>query len=150
MLRCRSPLLLALRMLSPSSYSLTSNPKFHPPSASQPISNLPLKTPFSDYCGFSQSQRMRMTPSKCFSATTADPIPISPSDQAQPHFQNPQEPDSLSLVVVSFYKFADFPDHADLRKPLKQLCQDLVLFNSFIIYFFTLKCCCALFIYVLF
>lgn len=30
------------------------------------------------------------------------------------------------LVVVSFYKFSDFPDHADLRKPLKKLCQDLV------------------------
>lgn len=30
------------------------------------------------------------------------------------------------LVVVSFYKFTDFPDHADLRKPLKQLCEDLV------------------------
>uniref|UniRef100_A0A7N0TJU3 Rhodanese domain-containing protein n=1 Tax=Kalanchoe fedtschenkoi TaxID=63787 RepID=A0A7N0TJU3_KALFE len=29
------------------------------------------------------------------------------------------------LVVVSFYKFADFPDHADLRKPLKLLCEDL-------------------------
>ncbi|GAB2288086.1 Aldo-keto reductase str7 [Dionaea muscipula] len=30
-----------------------------------------------------------------------------------------------SLVVVSFYKFADFPDHADLRKPLKDLCEKL-------------------------
>lgn len=30
------------------------------------------------------------------------------------------------LVVVSFYKFADFPDHADLRKPLKELCERLV------------------------
>ncbi|XP_042011852.1 rhodanese-like domain-containing protein 7 [Salvia splendens] len=29
------------------------------------------------------------------------------------------------LVVVSFYKFADFPDHADLRKPLKELCERL-------------------------
>ncbi|XWS14691.1 hypothetical protein CRYUN_Cryun35bG0031000 [Craigia yunnanensis] len=123
MLRCRSPLLLALRMLSSSSF-LTSNPKFHLPSTSQPISNLPLKIPFSDSCGFSQSQSM--TPSNCFSATAADPIPISPSDQAQPHCQNPQEPDSLSLVVVSFYKFADFPDYAALRKPLKQLCQDLM------------------------
>lgn len=32
-------------------------------------------------------------------------------------------------MVVSFYKFADFPDHADLRKPLKELCERLeVLF----------------------
>ncbi|EPS57425.1 hypothetical protein M569_17393, partial [Genlisea aurea] len=30
-----------------------------------------------------------------------------------------------SLVVVSFYKFADYPDHADLRKPLKDLCERL-------------------------
>ncbi|PKA66980.1 Rhodanese-like domain-containing protein 7 [Apostasia shenzhenica] len=29
------------------------------------------------------------------------------------------------LVVVSFYKFADFPDHTALRKPLKDLCQEL-------------------------
>ncbi|KMT17435.1 hypothetical protein BVRB_2g038870 [Beta vulgaris subsp. vulgaris] len=29
------------------------------------------------------------------------------------------------LVVVSFYKFADFPDHANFRNPIKQLCQDL-------------------------
>ncbi|XWS65617.1 hypothetical protein CRYUN_Cryun05aG0129000 [Craigia yunnanensis] len=122
MLRCRSPPLLALRMLSSSS-SLTSNPKFHLPSTSQPISNLRLKTPFSDSCGFSQSQRM--TPSNCFSATATDPIPISPLDQVQPHCQNPQEPDSLSLVVVSFYKFAGFPNHAALRKPLRQLCHDL-------------------------
>ncbi|KAG9443245.1 hypothetical protein H6P81_014585 [Aristolochia fimbriata] len=27
------------------------------------------------------------------------------------------------LTVVSFYKFADFPDHADMRKPLKDLCE---------------------------
>lgn len=31
------------------------------------------------------------------------------------------------LVVVSFYKFADFPDHVDLRKPLKELCEQLVV-----------------------
>jgi len=31
-----------------------------------------------------------------------------------------------SLVVVSFYKFADFPEHADFRKPLKDLCEKLV------------------------
>ncbi|XP_010525417.1 PREDICTED: rhodanese-like domain-containing protein 7 [Tarenaya hassleriana] len=35
------------------------------------------------------------------------------------------ESDLNSLVVVSFYKFADFPDHADLRKPLKELCEEL-------------------------
>ncbi|KAG6522326.1 hypothetical protein ZIOFF_019465 [Zingiber officinale] len=30
------------------------------------------------------------------------------------------------LVVLSFYKFADFPDHATMRKPLKELCEDVV------------------------
>lgn len=30
-----------------------------------------------------------------------------------------------TLVVVSFYKFADLPDHAEFRKPLKDLCQRL-------------------------
>ncbi|KAL0844681.1 hypothetical protein Bca101_017927 [Brassica carinata] len=34
--------------------------------------------------------------------------------------------DISSLVVVSFYKFAGFPDNADLRKPLKDLCEELV------------------------
>ncbi|KAH9308843.1 hypothetical protein KI387_036754, partial [Taxus chinensis] len=30
-----------------------------------------------------------------------------------------------SLVLVSFYKFADFPDHADMRSPLRELCEEL-------------------------
>lgn len=30
------------------------------------------------------------------------------------------------LVVVSFYRFADFPDHAAMRQPLKDLCEDVV------------------------
>jgi len=31
-----------------------------------------------------------------------------------------------ALVVVSFYRFADFPDHATFRRPLKELCEELV------------------------
>lgn len=31
-----------------------------------------------------------------------------------------------ALVVVSFYRFADFPDHAAFRRPLKELCEELV------------------------
>ncbi|WJX67895.1 Aldo-keto reductase str7 [Trifolium repens] len=50
--------------------------------------------------------------SKCF--TQSDAIPVSESDYSID-----------SLVVVSFYKFADFPDHAVFRDPLKQLCQQL-------------------------
>ncbi|KAI7729371.1 hypothetical protein M8C21_007783 [Ambrosia artemisiifolia] len=37
------------------------------------------------------------------------------------------------LVVVSFYKFADFPDHADLRKPLKDLCEKLYISGGIIL-----------------
>lgn len=126
-LRCGSPLLLALRMLassSPSSSSLFfSNPKlYHLPSSPQPLFVLPFIYPLSGFCASSHPRRMTL--SMCFSAATAaDPIPTS--DPLPPHSF-----DSQSLVVVSFYKFADFPDHADLRKPLKQLCQDLVLLIS--------------------
>lgn len=31
-----------------------------------------------------------------------------------------------ALLVVSFYRFADFNDHAALRRPLKDLCEELV------------------------
>ncbi|XP_062231107.1 rhodanese-like domain-containing protein 7 isoform X5 [Phragmites australis] len=30
-----------------------------------------------------------------------------------------------ALAVVSFYRFADFPDHAAFRRPLKELCEEL-------------------------
>ncbi|KAL6865022.1 hypothetical protein ACP4OV_016173 [Aristida adscensionis] len=30
-----------------------------------------------------------------------------------------------ALVVVSFYRFADLPDHAAFRRPLKELCEEL-------------------------
>lgn len=41
--------------------------------------------------------------------------------------------EELQLVVVSFYKFADFPDHADLRKPLKELCEKLYISGGIIL-----------------
>ncbi|EOY20181.1 Rhodanese/Cell cycle control phosphatase superfamily protein isoform 3 [Theobroma cacao] len=120
MLRCRPPLSLALRMLSSSSHTSNPNPIFHLPCTSRPTSGLPLKARLSNSC----SSDRRMTLSKCFTGAAADPIPVSSS--GKPHCcQNPEEPDSDSLVVVSFYRFADFPDHADLRKPLKKLCEDL-------------------------
>jgi len=31
-----------------------------------------------------------------------------------------------ALVVVSFYRFTDYPDHAAFRQPLKELCEELV------------------------
>ncbi|GMI70218.1 hypothetical protein HRI_000691100 [Hibiscus trionum] len=125
MLRCGSSLLLALRMLSssPSSSLIFSNPKPFSlnqlPSSPNPSCVLPL------YSSCAPFHPRRMTLSKCFSA---DPIPASPSDPLRPH-----SPDSQSLLVVSFYKFADFPDHADLRKPLKQLCQDLYVSGGIIL-----------------
>ncbi|KAJ0979202.1 hypothetical protein J5N97_014676 [Dioscorea zingiberensis] len=38
-----------------------------------------------------------------------------------------------ALVVVSFYKFADFPDHAVMRKPLKDLCEELHISGGIIL-----------------
>ncbi|KAF2305782.1 hypothetical protein GH714_008173 [Hevea brasiliensis] len=63
-----------------------------------------------------------MTFPKCFFASgyaPADPVPISGTTEFND--PNPQS----TLVVVSFYKFADFPDYANLRKPLKELCEEL-------------------------
>lgn len=58
-----------------------------------------------------------MTLSKCFSHSGPTyAIPVSGLVESG---------EVESLVVVSFYKFADFPDHAVLRVPLKQLCQQL-------------------------
>lgn len=63
--------------------------------------------------------------SKCFSST--NPVPILKANASR---KEEVEGSGLSsdppLVVVSFYKFADFPDHVDLRKPLKELCEQLV------------------------
>lgn len=45
--------------------------------------------------------------------------------------------DHPTLVVVSFYRFADFPDHASMRKPLKDLCEEVVSkWNTNIFFFY--------------
>lgn len=122
------PPLAAARMLSPppppqphsqpsissgvsNSISTTKNtkPKLLP-TQSQPktLSSSPLKSTVA--CSSSGPIRQNMTTvSQCFSTK-----------------QEAVESDKSSLLVVSFYKFADFPDHADLRKPLKDLCEELV------------------------
>ncbi|RVX03058.1 Rhodanese-like domain-containing protein 7 [Vitis vinifera] len=64
----------------------------------------------------SQAFPQSITLSKCFSVTPASPVVASEDSEVQSRD---------SLVVVSFYKFADFHDHADLRKPLKALCEEL-------------------------
>ncbi|XP_021758246.1 rhodanese-like domain-containing protein 7 isoform X2 [Chenopodium quinoa] len=56
------------------------------------------------------------TPPNCFSAADSFNSELAASDSIEP---------SSLLVVVSFYKFADFPDHADFRYPIKRLCEEL-------------------------
>lgn len=123
--RRRDPLVLALRMLSSSSSSYSANPK--------PLLYLPCTSPIPrlsvfhhHHCSsFSFSRCLprtqSMTISRCFFSGPIDLIPLS-----QNHEPGSNDPDSQSLVVVSFYKFADFPDYARLRTPLKELCQELV------------------------
>ncbi|GFY83532.1 rhodanese/cell cycle control phosphatase superfamily protein [Actinidia rufa] len=65
-----------------------------------------------------------MSLSQCFSAT-ANPVAVSKPPDSRSEERESNESSSQPLVVVSFYKFADFPDHADLRKPLKDLCEKL-------------------------
>ncbi|KAF7830854.1 rhodanese-like domain-containing protein 7 [Senna tora] len=126
MLRSRTHPLLALRMLSPSSPSssapcdtkLPSIFRSSSPNSKFSLSQLPPPPLFSN----SGNTPRRMTLSRCCSGVSS-PIPIS----GKPDTKGP-EPDSddpQSLLVVSFYKFADFPDHAHMRKPLKGLCEEL-------------------------
>ncbi|CAH9121547.1 unnamed protein product [Cuscuta epithymum] len=64
------------------------------------------------------------TLSKCFSSTT--PVSsILDSTSAGSGSEMLGSGTESKLVVVSFYKFADFPDHAELREPLKELCEQL-------------------------
>ncbi|XP_047148400.1 rhodanese-like domain-containing protein 7 isoform X1 [Vigna umbellata] len=123
MLRSRTiipplPPLLALsaRLPSPSQSPLLS-PSVTPSEATLSCSGTP-KPSFHSFSLFSNSHTLQtMTLSKCFSHIGPTvPIPDPPGSEP--------EPDS-PLVVVSFYKFADFPDHALMRSPLKQLCQRL-------------------------
>ncbi|CAB4301536.1 unnamed protein product [Prunus armeniaca] len=121
MLRCTAPPSLSLRMISsPSLRSITPNPRLHPTSSISEPSNHhpqlffnPVRISLCDSHGVPQS----MTLSRCFSGQTS-PVPISSSPESN-------NSDSQILVVVSFYKFADFPDHARLRQPLKLLCEEL-------------------------
>ncbi|CAN0877198.1 Rhodanese-like domain-containing protein 7 [Linum grandiflorum] len=111
MLRCRAPLVFFLRMLPPPP-SLNPNPNssislFQLNPIFIPNSNSPRRRhPTTSFSCNHASQSHAMTISSC------SPAPIA----AAPH---------SPLTVVSFYRFADFPDHADLRKPLKDLCEEL-------------------------
>ncbi|KAI3458424.1 hypothetical protein Pfo_015087 [Paulownia fortunei] len=109
----------ALRMLSSSTSTPNPNPSltiFHP-TMSKPISEIPSKFPLFADSSQALFNSQSFTLSKSL-ATSSKPIPIGVSEAIGGSVECP-------LVVVSFYKFADFPDHADLRKPLKELCERL-------------------------
>lgn len=119
--RTLSSSVAALRMLSSSSSQPNPNP-----STTKHISEIPFKSsnfPLSAPPG-STSQILAL--SKTFAISTKQ-VPIAVGEDISET--------ECPLVVVSFYKFADFPDHADLRKPLKELCERLV--DSPIFFFFT-------------
>lgn len=82
----------------------------------------------SNFLKFHQS----LNPVKCFSVTPATNYVLisgqSPTEVGNCETTDGDVSSESTLVVVSFYKFADFPDHADFRKPLKELCEKLVLF----------------------
>ncbi|KAK4489343.1 hypothetical protein RD792_005150 [Penstemon davidsonii] len=85
------------------------------PTMNKPNSEIPSKPP--KIQSFKESANtlfnsQSLAISKCFSSNTKS-VPVCESLEECP------------LVVVSFYKFADFPDHAYLRKPLKELCERL-------------------------
>ncbi|CAH2058594.1 unnamed protein product [Thlaspi arvense] len=79
----------------------------------------------------SQLQNLSSSPTSSLKSTvacsSAGAIRQSMATASQCFSSRPEaaESDLGSLVVVSFYKFADFPDHADFRKPLKDLCEEL-------------------------
>ncbi|XP_062092306.1 rhodanese-like domain-containing protein 7 [Humulus lupulus] len=135
MLRCRAPSLLPMRMISSSSsssslFSINPNPKLNyplkPPSRKPKLSR---SSPFTgsvscSLSGYRNHLRSMTLTSRSLCGHT-NPIPVSTVAGTR----NPElelvGSDSESLVVISFYKFADFPDHAHLRQPLKELCEEL-------------------------
>ena len=61
----------------------------------------------------------------------------SPDGRGRPASPSGDNLTAPQLVVVSFYKFTDFPDHVDFKKPLKDLCETEVvdeIISTFIIY----------------
>ncbi|PON48598.1 Rhodanese-like domain containing protein [Trema orientale] len=134
MLRCIAPPLLPMRMLSSSSsstlFSLNPNPRLNPavkPSSRipKPSRHSPLSDPIKRALSGSRNLPQSMTLSSRSFSGLADRIPVSNTSEARnPEFELDGS-DSETLVVVSFYKFADFPDHARMRQPLKNLCEEL-------------------------
>lgn len=113
-------------LLTLSTRILSSSPSTSSSETRIGYSSINPKSSFNNLSLFSISHSLQtMTISKCFSNSgSSNAIQISESDSVVD-----------SLVVVSFYKFADFPDHAVLRVPLKQLCQELVFCSFLYLYF---------------
>jgi len=117
---------LTTRMLSSSSSSSSSSTTPSSETRTSYSSSNPNPS-FKNLSLFSNNHSLQsMTLSKCFSHSGPNnAIPVSGLVESG---------EVESLVVVSFYKFADFPDHAVLRVPLKQLCQQLVLHSFLCLY----------------
>ncbi|MED6173360.1 Rhodanese-like domain-containing protein 7 [Stylosanthes scabra] len=124
----RPPRMLSPSPPSPPSFSAAPSETMLPSSLSaSPSKSSFHHFPISSTSSSSHTLHTTMTcsNSKCFfsSANTTTPIDISAMNRTE---NTEPEPDvDGSLVVVSFYKFADFSDHASMRKPLKELCQQL-------------------------
>lgn len=121
LLLCRTTAAAATtRMLSSSAPPRGPNPNpsltvLHP--TPNPTSELPSKFPHFSSGSLAHSEGV---------ARSSNPVPAAGFEAVE-----------CPLVVVSFYKFADFPDHADLRKPLKELCERLV--DSLVLFIFLEK-----------
>ncbi|CAN4085175.1 unnamed protein product [Withania somnifera] len=120
----RSASLAALRMLS-SSTAFSPNPNL----AMKATSEEPTKAPTFP---FFSNPKITITNfphnANCFSATNHVPV-LKANASRNEEVKNSGLSSDPQLVVVSFYKFADFTDHADMRKPLKELCEQLVVFR---------------------
>lgn len=125
-----APPLPLLGMIS--SFTLNLSPRFHYTTVSSSRHSSPFTSPIPPPLSLSPSRQTptysgscftKMTLFNCFSAAISDPIPVTRSTGVD-GVEN--EDEQKALVVVSFYKFADFPDHADLRQLLKDLCEELV------------------------
>ncbi|KAL3653384.1 Aldo-keto reductase str7 [Castilleja foliolosa] len=119
--RTASPL-AALRMLSSSTSQSNPNPPITIVNSSMTkpapdVLSKPSKFPLAADYFQSHFNSQNLAVSKRLSHSS-NPIPFGVCEAASGSVECP-------LVVVSFYKFADFPDHADLRKPLKELCERL-------------------------
>ncbi|XP_071713574.1 rhodanese-like domain-containing protein 7 [Rutidosis leptorrhynchoides] len=112
----RNPNYATMNLKPNSSSSSTRNPNLLPIFTNSQVPHINCK-----------SSPQTMTFANVLSSSSYSVMDSSPGN-ADSH-----DADELQLVVVSFYKFADFPDHADFRKPLKQLCEKLYISGGIIL-----------------